>query len=568
MKKFVNNVSKIGLCVLFLGLSSCEKQLVELNKDPNTVAPSAANPNLLLGSVLPPIAKSYNDLGFGRIGGVMQHTQEDRWKEGHNDYQWNPENWGGWYSILRTNQLIYERADADNMIFHKGIALTVRGFVFGLITDLWGDAPYTEALKGNSATEQIIHPKYDSQEVIYDGIINELKQAAELFATGNNSGIDARYDLYFGGDISKWHKFANSLLLRYYMRISDKKPDVARAGIESIYASGVYMKNASDDADMDYLGTTAGESWPNAGGFTADDSNFRRRRPAKTLTDRMLATHDPRISVWFQDVNCRWVADPTLPVAFDPYIRKNGVLTELTHLTELQYRAERAAGNVYTRHYNPNLFDGDPLDTNEYVGIPHGMEDTSIHNFNPTPGDVCDNQHASLLAPAFRGRSGGILKARLMTASETSFILAEAALKGWNAGSASGHYQQAIRNSFDTWGASGVDAFLTQPGVVFNNTQEQILEQKWIASFTMATQSWFDFRRTGLPALKPGQRWIGPAGSTPVLPVRFIYGQNEIDNNTSNFEDALTRLQQLQGTTSPNSQWSKPWIIQGTGKPW
>lgn len=553
--------------ILILGLFSCEKSLVELNQDPNNVSPDAANPNLLLGSVLPPMAKSYNELGFGRVGGVMQHTQEDRWKDGHNDYQWNPENWGGWYSILRTNQLIYERAVEANMPFHQGIALTVRGFVFGLISDLWGDAPYSEALLGNSSTNQIIHPRYDSQEVIYEGIIEELKEAAALFASGNTAGMDAKYDLYYGGDIVKWHKFANSLLLRYYMRISDKKPDVARAGIEAVYASGIYLENASDDADMDYLGTVAGESWPTAGGFTADDSDFRRRRPAKTLTNVLQKTDDPRISIWFQDVNCRWVADPRLPVAVDPFIRKNGVLTDREFLTELEYRSEREAGHVYTRHFNPNLYQGEPLDTGLFVGVPHGLEDTSIHNFNPTPGDVCDNQHASLLAPAFRGRSGGILKARLMTASETAFIFAEAALKGWNVGNAAQHYEDAIRHSFDTWGASGFEDFIAHPDVRFDQSLEQLMEQKWVASFTMATQSWFDFRRTGFPELTPGDRWIGPANTTPVLPVRFIYGQNEIDNNTANFEEAVGKMQAMSGTLSPNSQWAKPWLLQGTGQP-
>ncbi len=48
------------------------------------------------------------------------------------------------------------------------------------------------------------------------------------------------------------------------------------------------------------------------------------------------------------------------------------------------------------------------------------------------------------------------------------------------------------------------DTYIATPGVAFDNTLKQIIEQKWIASWTAATEAWFDFRRTGLPALKAG----------------------------------------------------------------
>jgi hypothetical protein len=158
------------------------------------------------------------------------------------------------------------------------------------------------------------------------------------------------------------------------------------------------------------------------------------------------------------------------------------------------------------------------------------------------------------------------LKARLMSASETSFILAEAAQKGWAAGTAKEHYENGIKNSLTTW---GVDAkygtYIAGRDVAFNNTLAQIIEQKWIASWTTATEAWFDFRRTGLPALKPGN-----ASDEPVLPVRFNYGDNTLNFNATNASAAIEKLEatphsRLRGQ---NSQWSKPWLVQGTGKPW
>jgi hypothetical protein len=84
-------------------------------------------------------------------------------------------------------------------------------------------------------------------------------------------------------------------------------------------------------------------------------------------------------------------------------------------------------------------------------------------------------------------------------------------------------------------------------------------------SWTSASEAWFDFRRTGLPALQ-----AGPAAKRGVLPVRFYYGQNELMLNATNANAAVAGLEitgysQADGN---NSAWSKPWLIQGTAKPW
>lgn len=552
----------IGSLILIFAVS-CQDKLVELNENPNAVAPNSANPNLMLAPVLSGAAKNYLGLGFGHIGGVMQHMQEDGWYTGYNYYVWTPDNWGNWYGLLRTNDLIATRAEEMGWPFHKGIALTMRAFLFGTITDLWGDAPYTEALKGGDATGPVTHPKYDSQETIYLGIIEDLQEAANLFAQGNNNGIIPQYDLYYAGDVQRWHRFANSLLLRYYMRLSEKLPQVAKQGVESIYQTGIYMQDVADDAKHDYLGTDRGNSWPIATGFTSDDTEFRRRKPCSTLLDVLLANNDPRAAVWFQPVYCRWVEDPSLSVPVDPYIRRNGVLTTTVSLSDVEYRAEIAAGNTFTRHFNPNTFSTE-LDTREYVGVPPGLLTPDAHNYNPTPGQIVQNQHVSQLAPIFRERTGGVLTMRLMSAAETAFILAEAAQRGWNAGSGETHYNRGILESLKAWGAAGgYEGYIVQTGVAYNSTLSRIIEQKWIAGFAAATESWFDYRRTGLPNLQ-----AGPAAEQPYLPVKLIYGENEINNNQANLEEALNRLEKLPAATGSNTQWSKPWIIQGTGKPW
>ena len=156
---------------------------------------------------------------------------------------------------------------------------------------------------------------------------------------------------------------------------------------------------------------------------------------------------------------------------------------------------------------------------------------------------------------------------RILSAAEVNFILAEAsAVYGWNAGNATTHYNQGIQASFAAWNAGSPAAYLADPGVVFNGSQEQILTQKWIASWSVAAEAWFDWRRTGYPRLQG-------ATQQGVLPVRFYYPLEERNLNGANVQKGIESLQAASlddpwsGGTK-NSIWAKPLIIQGTGKPW
>jgi hypothetical protein len=277
----------------------------------------------------------------------------------------------------------------------------------------------------------------------------------------------------------------------------------------------------------------------------------------------MLTTNDPRISVWFDPVAVQWVADPGLATDVEDFIRANGQPLAVNTYSYLQFQEMR--GTKFTRRFNPNdVTYNDDL----YVGLPPGLTIPASHNGNPDPGQGTRNQHVSQLAPVYAtgGSKGSILKARIISAAEVSFILAEAALNGYSVGSAEDHYNDAIQHSLTTWGKGDkFSTFIAEPGVAFDGTVEQVITQKWVASWTAATEAWMDYRRTGFPALQ-----AGPAATQPVVAVRFTYGNDELNNNTSNANTAATRLEvtPYSGAVGANSQWSKPWVIQGTGEPW
>ena len=535
--------------VLFLSfLFSC-KDLTQLNVNPNGIQPAGVNPNLVMPTVLSETGKAFVNLGFQDIAGVVQHTQKDAWFSGHNDYDWGgDQSWTGYYDILRNNDLLYQRAVALNLEYHQGVSLVMKSMIFGLITDLWGDAPYTNALKGELGGVENIAPKYDDQQVIYAGILADLDKANTLLSKPKAaySSILESADLYYGGDPTKWQRLANSLSLRYLMRISAKQPDVAKAGIEKIVATPAkypIIDDASADATMAFLGNNSGDSWPTNAVFDVSGSNYRRVKMSSTLLKPMQATSDPRLAIWAKKVEIPLKVDATLPAGTDKII--SGV-----------------------RYLSPDKVGNTPIDTDpNYVGLPPSASQLpSGYNFNPTPGQTSVNPHVSYLNEIYMQAKGPLLKARLMSAAEVNFILAEAALKGWAAGDAKARYEAGVKASLTAWGlASSYPTFIAQKGVAYEGTLPQIMGQKWIASWSSATEAWFDYRRTGLPALAPG-----PVAKRKALPLRFYYMRDELNLNKTNSGVAIDKLETTANSQSDgkNSAWSKPWLVQGTGKPW
>jgi len=158
-----------------------------------------------------------------------------------------------------------------------------------------------------------------------------------------------------------------------------------------------------------------------------------------------------------------------------------------------------------------------------------------------------------------------LLQMRMMSASEVHFILSEAALKGWGSGDAETHYNAGVQQSLNAW---GVGDFYSDyiAGAPYAGLEE-IIEQKWIASWSAAAESWFDYKRTGLPDLQTGE-----SAKRQALPLRFYYHfDSEISLNPENADAAIQKLEPTEykgDDVSNNSAWSKTWLLQGTGKPY
>ena len=543
----------MGLTVLVF---SC-RDLEEMNINPNGVDPAVAHPNLLLSTVVTSTGQAVVGLGYGDLAGVMQHTQKDGWSGGHNGYDWSTsQNWGGYYSILRNVDEMYNKGVDMELEFHQGVALVMKSYVFGLITDLWGDAPYSQALKGEQGGDENIKPVFDSQEDIYAGILADLETANTLFSGNQNDyeGISAVQDVLLEGDVMSWRKFANSLALRYYMRLSEKDPSTARAGIEKIVddpENYPIILDANDDVTMEYPGASTADAWPTNTVFgQLEQGSYRRLKMCATLVDTMQGLNDPRLELWAQKV------DVPLVVVASPADRDETV-------DGIRYVGPDAVDKYVSQ------FGFAPDEDPEYVGFPPSWSNLpQAYNMNPDNNwaQAPLNPHASHLNERYMNTSGPLIKSRLLTAAEVNFIIAEAALKGWTSESAQPHYEAGVQASLKAWGKSGDYAsYILNPGVVYEGTLEQIMEQKWIASWTAAAEAWFDYRRTGLPALQPGN-----VVKRDALPLRFYYSVDEMDYNPENSQAAINLLETttFSAEDGENSAWSKMWVLQGTGLPY
>ncbi len=554
MKKLNIKFIAISL-IMLLAFGACH-DLDDLNINPNNPDPEVTNLNLLMPTIIINLGQNVVRLGIGDLAGVMQHTQKTGWSSGHNNYDWNNpgQSWGGYYDILRNADEFYNKAVQQELEFHQGVGLIMKAYTFGLIADLWGDAPFSEALKAEQGPDYY-KPVFDSQQDIYHGILDYLDEANTLLSKSSDeyTNINTTQDVLYAGDVLKWRKFANSLALRYYMRLQAKEPSVAQEGITKITGNPTMypiITSASDEANIAYAGSSPGTSWPLNMVYDVDpQGEYMRRKPCATLVEALQSLNDPRLGVWAEKVE--------IPLVLVPGTEVDRIVDgkrEISQDIEDAFLANWEENDLYVNY------------DQEYVGIP--VQTFSAQAYNLTPNytqQAAYNPHVSQLNEMYKETSGSLLQMRLLSAAEVNFILAEAALYGWAPETPKTYYDKGIEESFNAWGVGDqYDGYID--GAAYNGL-ESIIEQKWIASWTAAAESWFDYRRTGLPDLQ-----TGPSARREVLPLRFYYNIDEdLSTNTENAEAAVAKLEPTQYKGSDqtnNSAWSKFWLLQGTNQPY
>jgi hypothetical protein len=306
---------KILLCVAFVAMAgSCSKDaLRSYDAQQQLNAVENVNDPFLLSSIVKNTTLFYQDLGWAntKLPGAVQYTERN-FQGGDNYYAGFKPPADELYSAVNILKLVdgsIGLAAERGSKTHQGIFKTFRVLLFSFMTDFYGDIYYTEALKGRDG---ILYPKYDKQADIYAGLLKELDEANTLIATGTEPISDI-YDLMYGGDKVKWQKFCNSLKLRLLLRASAKISD-AGTQMNAILSDPVnhpIFTDNGDNAAMPYIGTSGANSWT-GGRLNWDYSEFDRRRPAKTLVDKLAGYNDPRLGIWCAPVEKPWTTNHAL----------------------------------------------------------------------------------------------------------------------------------------------------------------------------------------------------------------------------------------------------------------
>ncbi|PUZ27818.1 Starch-binding associating with outer membrane [Chitinophaga costaii] len=198
--------------------------------------------------------------------------------------------WSGLYLTLNNleeaNRLNRARAAtipaATNQIACTWI---LKAWIYQILADAYGDIPFFET----NQIAQTITPKYDDAKTVYSALIDTLQQQIALL-DDSKPGFETG-DGIFNGDVGKWRKFGNSLLLRLAIREVDANKEQAQQIIESVYDKA--MTSNDDNAEFKYLGAD-----PNAFPYNDSQRAIIAYYVSATLTDYQRSTKDPRFSIY------------------------------------------------------------------------------------------------------------------------------------------------------------------------------------------------------------------------------------------------------------------------------
>jgi hypothetical protein len=382
--------------------------------------------------------------------------------------------WETSYIMLNQYQLIREQATNEGAKFYEGVAKIMQGWHFMRLVDLYNNIPFEEALQGT----RFPTPAYENGETVYQKSIKLITEGIIDIKQATPGSIPTTPDVLFRGNRSLWAKFGNTIKLRALIRQSETRNDAfIRSELEVIKNEGSGFLGVGQSALVQpgYL-LTAGKLNP----FW--ETYYRNVQGVSTANHIDIRPTEYIISVYQN------LSDPRIHQLYTPVgDTHSGVLF-----------GNRNAENRFSR-----------ANTSSFRG--------PVENSDKPAGLFKSPTQASVLLAAF----------------ESLFLQAEAAQRGWIDASAALLYERAIGESFSYLGVPSaiLGTYLTQEAVRFNQSVEQIIQQKWLALNSISSiEAWNDFRRLGLPSIPNSL----DAPSPTARPLRLMYPETERQTNNIN----------------------------------
>ncbi len=452
--------------------SGCKK-FSDFQIDPNKS--TTATPDLLLNTIEQSAFQS-TDLNVALASRQMVYTDAVSLQQ---YYGWTRGSYAN-YNNLRQVLKMEQAASAASKPEYLPLARFFRAWYFLQLTQMFGDIPYSQALKGDENNSM---PVYDKQEDIYLSILNELKAAGEQI-TGSTAAV--QNDIVYNGNMQQWKRAINTLSLRVLMSMSLKENDtryeIKRRFAEIVNNPSLYpvFTSNSDNAQLKFYDLQSNR-YPYFNNNDIQTANYME----ESFVNLLKSLRDTRLFS-FADKAPKYASLPA-------------------------------------------------TDFNAYGGA-KGSAPVNENNARTVAGEV------SKINPRFYNNPVNEPSIALGYA-ELQFILAEGVTRGWISGNAGDYYQKGIQASmlFYNIDQSAINTYLAQSVVQLTagNALQNIITQKYIASFmNSGWQPFYEQRRTGFPAFD-----VSGSGvlNNKVIPKRWMYPQSELQLNQQNVSAAIAR---------------------------
>lgn len=432
------------------------------------------------------------------------------------------------------------------------LARITRVLCMSRLTDAYGDLPYFEA--GRPALTG--YPKYDQQRDVYLDMLKELDEAYQALPASGTAEMK-KADIYYGGDVAKWRKFANSLMLRLAMRLTNVEPATAEKYVKLAVGRDL-IKDWADNCVLNHPeGNVNNDSAePVAKIYAQSDpgAGFLSRTFVETLQNGE-GPDDPRLGM------------------VGSFIASGDVTAPISNANSYQYGSMRAADQVglplsgsWTR--TSNWFVGRYAEMAALCGdasmaegdAGYAEKEDYRNNRKNHYSTVGRYSYSDPCAPTF-----------ICTAVQTRLALAEAILRGWADGDAAAEFAEAIRQGVYQFqqfpkadrfynvalADADLEAYVADKVAKFGAKDTEgkysmIGTQYWIACFADSYETFANWRRTGYPELIPMYDYqstldqhpieIGQYSTEGAIPRRFTYNMDEANVNETNYNEAVARL--------------------------
>ncbi len=471
----------VSASLLLLATAGCKKGTFDINS-PNPNVPATVPSKFVLSAALNStagIVLGGNEqfaqywMGYWALSGDYIPNANTLTYTLNTDYFSG--NFDGSYLTLKNYKYIQDASADPSQAYYLAMSEIMSSFIYQRMVDMYNNIPYSEALQAGT----INAPKYDDAQTVYNSLVKNLEDAVAAIkgADANIAENPGTYDIMFGGDMTKWIKFANTVKLKILMRQTQMSGGPAFIQSHLSGLSTIDFLGEDEDASVNPGYSDASQAqqsplWQDIGfstGHTAEYVNHQYYRACSYAVNFYSSTNDPRESLIYAPNSSGMVKG-------------------------------RAFGSTQLEHNSDISAIGTGLLQSPSMGAPILPAFESLFL-----------QSEAVQRGYLSGDAADLFKKGV---TESFRILGDA---NYDADAATYYSQANAKVNID----------------ISTNKIQTIILQKWAACNTLdPVESWGDWRRLGIPTDLPISIYPGTTASH--IPYRLPYPTSEFSYNTAN----------------------------------